>query len=224
MSKDANIGLINIKEGGYSFTDKHTIIYTWTINEISSWLKTAKSTQDDVHMNSPLFSTGAKIKDSWYLQLKIVKDNVGSKNKSWVSIYLCTIIKDLKARTKFIFFFLNNERKKILHDRTVFNESSGPWIDHLFDNSSFSGWGFANFVKIDTLLERENGFFQNDTLIVGVDLTVYDDYVTANSPNNLLEDSKRKLSDDFEDLFETKKKCDIIIKVGDQKFDVHKLF
>ncbi|CAD6204159.1 GSCOCG00009892001-RA-CDS [Cotesia congregata] len=173
-------------------------------------------------MDSSRFSTGAKIKDSWYMHLKIKKDKDGSKNKSWVSIYLCTIIKDRKVRTKFKFFFLNNERKKIINDCTV-NNKSDVWMDHLFDYSTFSGWGFPEFVKIDTLLEKENRFLQYDTLIVSVDLTVYDDYVAVNSPNYLLEGSERKLSDDFKNLFETKNKCDITIKVGDKKFEAHKV-
>lgn len=223
MSTDANQSMINEREeGGYSFAKKHSIIYTWTINEISSWIKSAKSTQDDVFMDSPCFSTGSKIKDSWYIRLKIKNDGDESKSKSWISLYLMRTINDRQVRTKYIFFFLNDKREKILHDRTLYNQSSGLWINKLFDDSTLAGWGLTNLVKIDTLLEKGNGFLHNDTLIVGVDLTVYDDYVTVNSPNNLLEGSKRKLSDDFEDLFESKKKCDIIIKVGDQKFDVHK--
>ncbi|CAD6204161.1 GSCOCG00009893001-RA-CDS, partial [Cotesia congregata] len=48
------------------------------------------------------------------------------------------------------------------------------------------------------------------------------DYIPVNSPNNLLEGCERKLSDDFKYLFETKKNCDITIKVGDKEFKAHK--
>ncbi|CAG5102326.1 Similar to spopla: Speckle-type POZ protein-like A (Danio rerio) [Cotesia congregata] len=189
MSNDTNRTTVNMKEdGGYSYTDEHSIVYKWEINKIESFLRSAKSAKGTHDLDSPEFSAGAKIKDLWYVKLRIQNDDASSENKTWVSIYLNSKNGNRKVQAKYL-----------------------------------SGYGPSKFVNINELLVNKNNFLPNDTLTVCVELIVYDEYIAVKNSNNLLEGCKRKLSDDFKDFFETKKKCDVAIKVGDKEFCAHKM-
>ncbi|CAG5075203.1 Similar to spopla: Speckle-type POZ protein-like A (Danio rerio) [Cotesia congregata] len=214
--------LIHKGEKGYSRSEAHSITYTWEIDQISSFIQSAREEEKMVDIDSPKFSTGAKIKDSWYLILRIQKDNDGSKNKSWISIYVYSNNENREVRTKFLLFFLNKKKEEILIKFKVYNQSLDQYANTLFNNSNL-GKGYTEFVKIDELLKKKDEFLQNDTLTVGVHLIVYDEYVAISHPINPLKASIRKLSDDFEDLLAAKKKCDVKIQVGKVIFDAHKL-
>ncbi|XP_074102329.1 speckle-type POZ protein B-like [Cotesia typhae] len=227
MSNDAEQNLIYQEKEGYSHSEAHSIIYTWKIDQISSFIESTRREKKPVDIYSPKFSTGAKIRDSWYLKLRIRKDNPKSKNKSsssqeWVSIYLCSNNENREVRTKYLFFLLNKKKEKILDNFLPYNQSWDRCINTFF-SSSKREFGFPRFVKIDRLLEEKDKFFQNDTLTVGVHLIVYDDYVATNHPINKLKASTHKLSNDFRDLLVDKKKCDVKIQVGRKIFDAHKL-
>lgn len=224
MSTDTKQSLIHKKEEGCCFhSEVHSIVYTWTIDQISLFLESAKSNEKVIYLDSPKFSTDSKIRDSWSLQLEIKKDNE-SECKSWVSIYLKSYNFNRKIRTKCLLFLLNEKKEKILKDFIVYKQSMDYYyINYLFDGSTAYKYGYPEFVKIDELLRRKHEFSKTDSLTFGVDLTVYDDYVPVNGPNNLLEGYEQKISDDFKDLFKTKKKCDITIKVGDKEFEAHKV-
>ncbi|XP_074115591.1 speckle-type POZ protein B-like isoform X2 [Cotesia typhae] len=73
------------------------------------------------------------------------------------------------------------------------------------------------------LLSRKDEFLPDDILTICVDLTVYDDPMTIANPIHSLKGSGRKLTDDFRDLLATKTKSDIVIIVGNKKFDAHKI-
>ncbi|XP_044584480.1 speckle-type POZ protein B-like [Cotesia glomerata] len=207
---------------GYSHSEAHSILYTWKIDQIDSFIKSAKKEEKIIEIDSPKFSTGAKIKDSWHLQLRIQKDENKSKNKSWVSIYLCSNNKNVEVRTKLIFFLLNKKKEKIFYNFGLYNKSFYDFRN-IFFNSSRTVFGYSTFVLIDELLEKKDEFFENDALTVGINLIVYDDYVATNHPINRLKASIYKLSDDFRDLLVAKKKCDVKIQVGGKIFDAHKL-
>ncbi|CAG5075217.1 Similar to spop-b: Speckle-type POZ protein B (Xenopus laevis) [Cotesia congregata] len=208
--------------GGYSHSEKHSIVYTWKIDEIIQFFNSAKSSKEDVVLKSPKFTTGSKIKDLWFLQIEIRKSNEPSKNKSLLSLFLFPDHRDQKVWTRYMFFVVNNKKEKIGKDFKVYDQSSSLWLDKLFDSSD--GWGYSDFARIKELLEKKNELLaSNDTLTVGVDLTVYETHVTTNNKIKPWKYSGPRLSDDFRDLFVTKKKCDVIIKVGEEKFDAHKL-
>ncbi|XP_044575295.1 speckle-type POZ protein-like A [Cotesia glomerata] len=224
MSNNTKRSTINKKEdGGYSYTYEHSIVYKWEINKIESFLESAKSSTGMHDLDSPEFSADAKIKDSWFLKLRIQKDDDSSENKSWLAIYLFPKNGDRKVQAKYLIFMLNKEKEKIM-DGLIYNQSLHGylWNNFVFDVPN-SGRGYARFANINKLLLNKNNLLPNDTLTVCVELIVYDEYITVKNPNNLLEGSKRKLSDDFKELFETKKKCDVTIKVGGKEFCAHKV-
>ncbi|XP_074095897.1 speckle-type POZ protein B-like [Cotesia typhae] len=262
MSNDAKQSLIHKEEAGYSHSKAHSITYTWEIDQISSFIESARTKKEMFGIDSPKFSTGAKIKDSWYLKLVIQEDNDGSKNKSWVSIYLYSNNGNREVRTNYCIYFLNKKKEKVYSNQcgqnvlssyphfveysyltttnavqsggkkiarsvhnvsnfTVCSQSMDYYSKSLFNSTS--GIGYVEFAKIDELLEKKAEFLKNDTLTVGVHLIVYDDYVAISHPINPLKASKRKLSDDFGDLFIAKKNFDVKIQVGEIIFEAHKL-
>lgn len=224
MSVDHKINLVNKKKArGYSHLEKHSIIYTWEINEITHFLESAKSIEENFVINSPEFSTTAKLGDLWFLQLKIQNDDQSSNNKTWVSLSLIHKKVNLRVKAKYLLFFVNNKKEKIVNGGKIYNQSSDAWISHHFVSSSTSR-GFSNFIKIEDLLKNKDELFQNDTLTVCVDLIVYSEYVTQNNPiSDSLKDSDGTLSKDFEKLLIFKNNCDVVITVGDEKFDAHKV-
>ncbi|XP_044580716.1 speckle-type POZ protein B-like [Cotesia glomerata] len=130
---------------------------------------------------------------------------------------------NLKVRAKYLLFFLNNKKEKIVSGGKSYNQSLDAWISHHFVNSP-TGRGISNFMKIEDLLQKKDELLKNDTLTVCVDLIIYDEYVTQNNPiTNSLEDSDGTLNKDFENLLISKKNCDVVITVGDEKFDAHKV-
>lgn len=222
MSIDCEKSFGNKKEaGGYSHSEKHSIVYTWKIDEITQFFNSAKNSDEDVMLESPKFTTGSKMKDLWSLQLEIKKSDEPSKNKSWLSIFLYSDYEDQKIWTRFMFFLVYNKKEKIRKDFKVYDQSLNLRINKLIDGTQ--GWGLCEFVRIEELLEKKNEFLANDTLTVGIDLTVYDNYVATNNKIKPWKYSGQRLCDDFKDLFVSKKKCDVVIKVGEENFYAHKL-
>ncbi|XP_044581033.1 speckle-type POZ protein-like A [Cotesia glomerata] len=212
---------------GYSHSETHSIVYEWTIDHISSFLRSAKS-QNERERNdiivSPKFLTGGKNKNTWCLELSIEKQNDEPEHYSWVSLHLLRPCNGRRnVRTKFFFFFVNTQKEKIMRDFETYHHpvEDGYLIHFPFDR--FCGYECARFVKIDKLLEKISQWSQNDTLTIGLDLIVYDDYVSNDPSISPLKASLRTIGDDFKDFFAAKKKCDVKIQVGSEIFDAHKV-
>ncbi|CAD6204152.1 GSCOCG00009889001-RA-CDS [Cotesia congregata] len=210
---------------GYSFSVEHSIVYEWKTNGITSFLDAAKYSEELEMMNSPKFSTGAKMNDSWYLQLSIKKDSNSLNSKSCMSLYLKSKI-DMKVRVMFAVFILNNKKERMymtIDNNLVIDVDSKANQFGRFFQYSADNWGFSNVIEINELLAKKEEFLPNDILTVCVDLTVYDDYLDVNNSINSMKITAEKLSEDFEKLLIFKKNSDVVILVGDKKFDAHKL-
>ncbi|XP_057318162.1 protein roadkill-like [Microplitis mediator] len=192
----------------YSTSTKHTILYEWKINEVSSLIKSSTETEDCPKRTSSIFSTGAKINDCWYLELGINKNDKLSMDDQYISVYLQPNNGSRQVRTKYSVFIYDNNKEKhfVHHDHRVFE-----YLD---------GWGF-NLVQVDELLTNKNQFILDDTLTVCIKLTVYDDD-TSSSHKFPLKSSKRNIVDDFKELFKNKAGSDVVLIVDDSKFRVHK--
>ncbi|XP_008556032.1 speckle-type POZ protein [Microplitis demolitor] len=192
----------------YSTSTKHAILYEWKINEVTSLIKSLTETADCPKLASPIFSTGAKINDSWYLELGINKNDELSMDDQYISVYLQPNNGSRQVRTKYSLFIYDNNKEKhfVHHDTRVFE-----YLD---------GWGF-DLVQVDKLLVNKNQFIINDTLTVCVKLTVYDDD-TSTSHKFPLKSSKRRIVDDFKELFESEAGSDVVLIVDDSKFRAHK--
>lgn len=213
-----------MKKGGYSYSAEHSIVYEWKINGITSFLDAANCSKKSEEIISPEFSAGAKMNDSWYLQLLIRRDSDPSNSKSRMTLYLHSNI-DTTVRAMFAVFILNNKKERMymnLNHNLVKEVNPKAFQYGRFFSSSVNSWGFINFAVIDELLEEKDEILPNDILTVCVDLTVYDDYLKVNNSINLMKISTQKLSEDFEKLLISKKNSDVVILVGDKKFDAHR--
>ncbi|XP_057341561.1 speckle-type POZ protein-like [Microplitis mediator] len=191
-----------------STSTKHAILYEWKINDVSSLIKSLTETEDCPKLASPIFSTGAKINDCWYLELGINQNDELSMDDQYISVYLQPNNGSRQVRTKYsLFIYDNNKEKHFVHnDNRVFE--------------CLDGWGF-DLVQVDELLINKDQFILNDTLTVCIKLTVYDDD-TSSSHKFPQKSSKRKIVDDFKELFESKAGSDVLLIVGDSKFRAHK--
>ncbi|XP_074099182.1 speckle-type POZ protein-like [Cotesia typhae] len=189
-------------EQDYSST-KHTILYEWKINEVTSLIESTE-TEDCVKLTSPAFSTGAKLQDSWCLELKINERDGSESTKKYLSAYLQPNNGDKQVRIKYSLFIHDKNKKKHFVRRN----------SQVFDD--LDGCGF-DLVELENLLSQKEEFLFNDTLTVCIKLTVYD-----NDDETLTNSSKRKLADDFQQLLESKIGSDVLLNVGDQKIYAHK--
>ncbi|XP_074095898.1 speckle-type POZ protein-like [Cotesia typhae] len=212
-----------MKKVGYSYSAEHSIVYEWKINGITSFLDAANWSEKFEEITSPAFSTGAKMNDSWYLQL-LKSDSDSSNSKSRMTLYLHSTI-DTTVRAMFAVFILNNKKERLymnLNHNLVKQVNPKNFQYGRFFSSSIDSWGFINFAVIDELLEKKDEILPNDILTVCVNLTVYDDYLQVDNSINLMKITTQKLSEDFEKLLISKKNSDVVIFVGDNKFDAHR--
>ncbi|KAH0559190.1 hypothetical protein KQX54_001373 [Cotesia glomerata] len=128
------------------------------------------------------------------------------------------LCEEFKAGTKSVSYFLSRI-SYIIHKRAPKFEI--PSEDDVTDNDDIDetdhdlettrmkqGYGFPKFVKIDEVLQKKDEFIQNDTLSVGIDLIVYDEYLLNSITIKPLKSLKRMFSDIIHDVFNTKKRCD----------------
>ncbi|XP_008556025.2 speckle-type POZ protein B isoform X1 [Microplitis demolitor] len=197
-------------ETAYSTTEKHNILYEWKINEFVSFLESYKNCRDYGELNSPKFSTGSKMNDSWYLQLQLERDEQTKNKKKWISIFLNLFSEtNTKTRTHCVFFIMDiKKEKKYLNE---FNTIFG--IEKC--------WGYSKFIEIEELLKSKSELLPSDTLTLCLGLTVYDDYTSVVSKVPL-EETNCKITDCIKDLFTTKMASDIVLVVDNRKFLAHK--
>ncbi|XP_044593883.1 speckle-type POZ protein-like [Cotesia glomerata] len=197
-------------ERGYTFTKKHVILYEWRINEISSYFE--KNNDEVIYkldLESPKFSVGADEQKKWYLRLKSASDP--DEDKTWLSLFLhYSSSKESEVKTKYFLFILNDKKERV-------NVSEF----HKWFKNDGDGWICAEFVKKADLEEKKDELLPDDTLTIGIELTVYDDSTTF-STYITLEEPKSQMVADYKRLFESKEGCDVVIKVKDETFEAHK--
>ncbi|XP_057318272.1 speckle-type POZ protein B-like [Microplitis mediator] len=189
---------------GYSHSRKHQVIYKWKIDEIIPFIESTESCDAGiVTLDSPNFTTSGKNKISWYLKLL-------SREKGWISILLRRKDGNDEVRIKVSVFMLDskNERKFIkTNDEQRDFEEVGR---------------FLKFLEIKKLLENKDDFLPNNTLTIGVKLSIYDNYesFTFEYP---LQGPQRQMTDDFKKLYNSQINSDVTFIVGNEKFKAHKI-
>ncbi|XP_057319001.1 speckle-type POZ protein-like [Microplitis mediator] len=192
---------------GYSRREMLSLTYEWKIEEFTNLIKSSHNNRNSITLRSPLFSTGAKVGDSWYL--KLILKNKKSRNANYISVFLETNNKNKEISAKFTLYILKNDRLK--------------YCVHESDTKIFGydpDWGYSQFIEKKKLLDGSKDFLPMDTLTLCVDLTVFGDYETT--ANNFPVKSSKHIVDDFKKLFESKLGSDVVLIVGNKKIKAHK--
>ncbi|XP_053596739.1 speckle-type POZ protein B [Microplitis demolitor] len=194
-----------MKISGYSHCQKHQVIYTWEINEITSLIESSADIDNETaKLTSPSFTTNGKTENSWYLQLSLLQE------REWISLYVCRKDGKDNGRVKLSLFILDNQNER------KFMKISGGIRDFTV------GRGIAKFLEIEELLTNKDQFLPNNTLTVCVELTIYDDYQSFLTKISL-QTPQRKITDDLKGLYDSKINSDVIFVVGNKQFKAHKL-
>ncbi|XP_044593884.1 speckle-type POZ protein-like [Cotesia glomerata] len=200
------------KEKGYTSIEKHQIEYHWKINEISSYIKCYREkSEKHTKLFSPEFSTGFKMDDRWKLIINF-NDYDSAEYKDWISLYLkpCNQQKKIEFKTNYTLFILDNKGVMVENNN----------IKYIFND--FNGYGCSGFCKKKELLENHDTHIPNDTLTVGIILTVFDSSTFCNS--DTVDDEPRLLMiDDYTKLYEDENVLtDLVVKVKDETIKAHK--
>ncbi|XP_057317899.1 speckle-type POZ protein B-like [Microplitis mediator] len=190
---------------GYSNSQKRRVIYKWKINEIIPFIESAENSDVEIiRLNSSKFTTNENNEISWHLQLQLLRV------KGWITLFLFQNDGEEEIRIKFTLFMLDSKNER-------------QFVETACGNGDFkSGCGFDKFLEIKKLLENKDDFLPNNTLTIGVELTVYEDYesLTTEYP---LPKRQRQMTDDFKELYDSKINSDVILVVGNEKFKAHKI-
>ncbi|XP_057319019.1 speckle-type POZ protein B-like [Microplitis mediator] len=199
----------------YSRSQKHRVIYKWEIDEIIPFIEFTEDDEETTMLISSNFTTNGRTKNSWNLQLSRNENIKGEgknqiNHKEWMSLYL----------------HLNNGKGKVRASSSIFlsdKKNERKFITTFYKTyESTGGWGIEKFLYIKQLLANKDDFLPNNTLTVGIELTVYEDYQTFPT-KLLLESPQRKVTDDLKELYDSKVNSDVIFIVGDEKFKAHKI-
>ncbi|CAD6231432.1 GSCOCG00001404001-RA-CDS [Cotesia congregata] len=197
---------------GYTNVKKHVILYQWQINEISSYIeKCDDNTDQNIFLESPRFAAGSSLEKRWNLELKSSPKDVQSVDKKWLSIFLMLSTESsVEAKTKYLCFILNhkNERIKVKKFSKTF--------------TGVGGWGNRKFLETNELLEKKDELVPNNTLTIGIELTVFDSFTTISNSLAALTSNHASLADDFKNLLDSKIGSDVVLSVKDQLFNAHR--
>ncbi|XP_057339968.1 speckle-type POZ protein-like [Microplitis mediator] len=185
---------------------KHTVTFEWKIKGLTSHLKSRSNNEDkNIKFKSPSFSIKADVKNLWELHLNFNNDPQ-SVAKDFVSIRLQSLINDCNIQTVFTFYVLS-EAKRRINLRTS---------AHVF-KSNRTCYEIPDYIeKTDQLMIQEE-LIPHDTLTVGVELEIFDN--TTDVPRKK---SMNQMAQDYKQLLDNKTGSDIVLAVGDQKFEAHK--
>ncbi|XP_057318255.1 speckle-type POZ protein B-like [Microplitis mediator] len=190
---------------GYSHSKEHKVTYKWKIDQIIPFIKyTESSDEQKVTLDSPNFTTNDETKSSWHLHLRLLEE------KGWVSLFLVQNDGKDKVRIKYSLFLLDNKNER-------------KFIKTSYHHRDFNlGRGYLQFVEIEQLLDNKDDFLPNNALTVCVELTIYDNYesLTTEYP---LQTPQRRITDDLKELYDSKSNSDVILVVGNEKFNAHKI-
>ncbi|XP_044593882.1 speckle-type POZ protein-like [Cotesia glomerata] len=196
---------------GYTCMRKHVIIYEWRINNISLYIeKTGDNVKYKLDLESPNFPPGANEKIKWHLKLN--SENEDAEDKSWISLSIhYSAAQEWEVKAMYYLFIINykNERVNVTEFRKWFRNRTDSYTH-------------AEFVKKEDLEEKKRELLPNDSLTIGIELTIYGDNPMTYSNSITLKEPTSHFVEDYRRLFETKEGCDVILKVGDEAFEAHR--
>ncbi|CAG5077630.1 Similar to spop: Speckle-type POZ protein (Xenopus tropicalis) [Cotesia congregata] len=195
---------------GYTCMKKHVIPYEWRINNISTY---SEKTGDDIEykfdLESLKFPPGADEKIKWHLKLS--SENEESEDKSWISLSIhYSAAQEFNVQTMYHLFIINNKNERV--NVTEFRK---------YFRGRTDSYTHAEFVKKSDLEEKKRELLPNDSLTIGIELTIYGDPMMYSNSITLKEPTSHVI-EDYRRLFETKEGCDVILKVGDEAFETHR--
>ncbi|XP_057317941.1 speckle-type POZ protein-like A [Microplitis mediator] len=184
-------------ERGYTKISKNNIVYEWKIDDMDIFLNTETS----FTLTSSQFTSGSKIQDTWCM--KAVFDSTDN-----VDFYLCLTSDHHELNTKFLFYMLDSKKYKIVSKTKHYK--------------SFSKGERMYYVLVKKkLLDYKDEFLPDNTLTVGINLTVYDIPITTSTKLEL-NIPKHQMAQDYTEFYKSKVGSDIIINVDDTNFEAHR--
>ncbi|XP_057324126.1 speckle-type POZ protein-like [Microplitis mediator] len=195
-------------ERAYTFTKKHKVLYEWKINEMKSRIKNT-GTEDSLILVSPKFSTGAKIKDTWSIELYFNNANKRSNLQDELSIYL-TNLHTCNVTATVTFFILNNNQERV---------SIKDYYHNFQPNKS---WGCGEYIEKRKILREEHELIPNNTLTVCAEVIVCDDDITLTIENQF-NISNNQMIADYRELYNSKVNSDVTVIIADKEFQAHKI-
>ena len=196
--------------------------FTWTIHNFSFCEE-----ENGDELSSPLFSAGSNEELKWrILAYPYGRDDYENHLSLFLNLVSCYEQSEVTAVvTKYEFSILNckGEKTNCVGETARFAQDSADntvWSE----NTSWGVWGFADFIKLDFLLNKSNGLLPDDNLTVLCEGTAAVNRVSipgfSSGPQVGLFDSS--LSDDFCSLFENQEFSDVILSVGSKDLLAHK--
>ncbi|KAH0558169.1 hypothetical protein KQX54_014719 [Cotesia glomerata] len=82
--------------------------------------------------------------------------------------------------------------------------------------------GNRKFLDKNELLERKDQLIPNNTLTIGIELTVFDSFTTIPNSLTALTSNNARMADDFKNLLDSKIGSDVVLSVKDQIFNAHR--
>ncbi|XP_057318193.1 speckle-type POZ protein-like [Microplitis mediator] len=184
-------------ERGYTTIDENNIVYEWKIDKIDFFL----TSKFDFILQSSEFSSGSTFKDTW--RIKSVFDS-----KDNIDFFLCLTSDHHELNTKFSFYVLDSKKERAFMTKfhTCFSKGEERYY----------------CLRKKNLMDNKNRDLPEDTLTVGIDLTVYDVPITTSTKLSL-NIPKHSIAHDLTELYNSGIGSDIIINVGDHIFEAHKI-
>ena len=198
-----------IKKWGYTLKKVDKFSYTWSIINFPICCE-----EMDVALVSPTFSSDTNDKLHWCLKLNV--KGTDEEAEDYISLFLQMAAPSIqtKVKTKFRLSILNAEGEQ-------FHATKNEKIC-VFEKLKI--FGYTKFFKRDSLLDKSQGFLSEDILTILCEITVSQDNVAVTGQSNPLQIKVANctLSEDFGQLFEDQKLCDVILLVKGTELKAHK--
>ncbi|XP_057319523.1 speckle-type POZ protein-like isoform X2 [Microplitis mediator] len=191
----------------YTKTDEHNIVFKWKINKIDVYVSPIIISDTDLQINSSEFTSGAKIKDKWRMELDFNNSNTNNTTSDKLDFRLRLLNNDDLVNTKFSFFILSNKNEKQCLQHLQF-------IMKKCEETLYS-------LSKSELLKNKDKFLPGNILTVCVDLTAYDPPITTFKKIEL-NISKCPMAQDYKKLYESGMGTDVTITVDDTHFLAHR--
>lgn len=133
-------------------------------------------------------------------------------NRDYVSVYihLITFNESVEIHSKCKVTFVNKtaERNKSFVAEHTFNQRRG--------------FGFRQIIQRDELLDRDNGFIEDDKITILCEFILFGDIVNSSDSERTVTVPTSTIVQDFSSLFEDKILTDVIILVDGQEIQAHR--
>lgn len=199
--------VITIKkmETGYKFVKKNTIKFEWKITEFSKRMR--KAGNSILHLESPNFTTGARIGDKWRIQLNLFNSGkLGS-------------IPDMKI----CLFNAHHHPVTAQVEFSILNSQQQKHFLYEFEFMIYNNFSFKKVIEREKLLNYKLELLVDDSLTIHAEVTVIDDARTIPIKNFCSSNSANQLANDLERFYQSKINTDVTFFVGDKKFQAHKI-